>query len=168
MEWAWSTHPALIVVDSLSSITTRGENSIEDVRDVFAFLNRLALDYRCGTVIIHHLRKPGAQLPPAKTLTFHDLRGSSHISTMSRSVIGLHWVRTAPEPNMNDPRRMDVPNEPMPRSPLSRLNLEVRQGRGTAKIVEHPSAQNGYTTKIRVEDPARSGATYSLALSWRR
>ena len=39
VEWAWSTHPALIVVDSLSSITTRGENSIEDVREVFAFLD---------------------------------------------------------------------------------------------------------------------------------
>jgi len=108
VEWAWTVRPSLVVIDSLSSITTRGENSVEDVRALFAFLNRLALDYRCALVIIHHLRKPNAQLPPPKSLTFHDLRGSSHISTMSRSIIGLHWVRTGPQPNMNDPRRMDV------------------------------------------------------------
>jgi hypothetical protein len=27
---------------------------------------------------------------------------------MSRSVIGLHWVRTGPRADLNDPRRMDV------------------------------------------------------------
>jgi hypothetical protein len=108
VEWAWAKRPILIVVDSLSSITTRGENKVEDVRDIFIFLNRVALDYGCGMLVIHHLRKPGAQFPSPKTLTFHELRGSSHITAMSRSIIGLHWVRTGPDRDLNDPRRMEV------------------------------------------------------------
>jgi len=108
VEWTWAVRPALIVVDSLSSVSTRGENSVEEVRDIFIFLNRLALEYGCGLLVIHHLRKPGAGFPPPRALTFHDLRGSSHITTMSRSVIGLHWVRTGPRADLNDPRRMDV------------------------------------------------------------
>jgi hypothetical protein len=108
VEWTFMKRPALIVVDSLSSISSRGENSVEDVRVVFSFLNRLAVDYRCGMVLIHHLRKPGAQLPLPKFLTFNDLRGSSHIVAMSRSIIGLHWVQTGPKQNLNDPRRMEV------------------------------------------------------------
>jgi hypothetical protein len=108
VEWAWAKRPILIVVDSLSSVTTRGENKVEDVRDIFIFLNRVALDYGCGMLVIHHLRKPGAQFPSPKTLTFHELRGSSHITAMSRSIIGLHWVQTGPRRDLNDPRRMEV------------------------------------------------------------
>jgi len=108
VEWAWMKRPALVVVDSLSTISSRGENSVEEVREIFSFLNRVAVDYGCGMVLVHHLRKPGAQLPLPKFLTFHDLRGSSHIVAMSRSIIGLHWVQTGPEQNMNDPRRMEV------------------------------------------------------------
>jgi hypothetical protein len=100
--------PALIVVDSLSAITSRGENNVEDVRGIFVFLNRLASDYQCGMLVIHHLRKPGLQLPPPKAVTFHDLRGSSHITAMSRSIIGLDWVQTGPQPDKNAPRRMQV------------------------------------------------------------
>jgi hypothetical protein len=108
LEWAWTVRPALIVVDSLSAITSRGENHVEDVRNIFSFLNRVANDYQCGMLVIHHLRKPGLQLPPYQVLTFHDLRGSSHITAMSRSIIGLHWVQTGPQPDLNAPRRMQV------------------------------------------------------------
>jgi hypothetical protein len=108
LEWAWMRRPALIVVDSLSAISVRGENNVEDVRDLFFFLSRLALDYGCGMLLIHHLRKPGPQLPLPKLLTFYDLRGSSHIATMSRSIIGLHWVQTGPGQDLNAPRRMEV------------------------------------------------------------
>jgi hypothetical protein len=108
LEWAWTVRPALIVVDSLSAITSRGENNVEDVRNIFIFLSRVASEYQCGMLIIHHLRKPGLQLPPPKAVTFHDLRGSSHITAMSRSIIGLHWVQTGPRPDLNAPRRMQV------------------------------------------------------------
>jgi hypothetical protein len=108
VEWAWIKRPTLIVVDSLSSISCKGENNVEDVRGIFSFLSRVALDYDCGLLLIHHLRKPPVQLSHPRSLTFHDLRGSSHITTVSRSVIGLHWVQTGPHPDLNDPRRMDV------------------------------------------------------------
>lgn len=108
VEWAWAKQPALIVVDSLASISTKGENNVEDVRGIFTFLSRVALEYNCGMLLIHHLRKPGVQLPPPRPLTFHELRGSSHITALSRSIIGLHWVQTGPQQNLNDPRRMQV------------------------------------------------------------
>ncbi len=108
VEWTWQEGPVLIVVDSLSSISTKGENNVEDVRDIFTFLSRVALDFNCGMLLIHHLRKPGTQVPTPKFLTFHDLRGSSHITAMSRSIIGLHWVQTGPQQDLNDPRRMAV------------------------------------------------------------
>jgi predicted ATP-dependent serine protease len=95
VEWAWYKRPAL-VVDSLSAVSSKGENNVEDVRNVFSFLSRLALDYECGMVVIHHLRKPGAQLPLPKFLACNGLRGSWRITAMSRSIIGLHWVQTGP------------------------------------------------------------------------
>ncbi len=67
-----------------------------------------------------------------------------------------------------EPRKMEVPNQPMPLGDVSELRLEVRQGRGKAEITERPSARNNYTTTIRVEDRARGGATYTLALEWKR
>jgi hypothetical protein len=108
LEWVWAVHPVLVVVDSLSAVSSRGENSVEDVRGIFAFLNRVALDYQCGMLVVHHLRKPGVQLPSNQPLTFHDLRGSSHITAMSRSIIGLHWVQTGAQPDLNAPRRLQV------------------------------------------------------------
>jgi hypothetical protein len=108
VEWAWAKRPALIVVDSLGAVTSRGENHVEDVRDIFIFLNRVALDFDCGVLLIHHLRKPVLHLPVPRSLTFYDLRGSSHIAAMGRSIIGLHWVQTGPRADLNDPRRMEV------------------------------------------------------------
>jgi hypothetical protein len=108
VEWAWELRPALIVVDSLSAVSSRGENNVEEVRGIFSFLSRLALDYDCAVLVIHHLRKPPAHLPARPSLTIHDLRGSSHISAVSRSIIGLHWVQTGPLPDPNDPRRLEI------------------------------------------------------------
>jgi hypothetical protein len=67
-----------------------------------------------------------------------------------------------------DPRSMDIPNTPMPMANLRSLNLEIRSGRGKATITQRPSASNSFTTRIRIEDPARSGATYNLVLVWSR
>ena len=61
VEWAWTKRPALIVVDSLSSVSSKGENNVEDVRGIFSFLVRIALDYQCCMLLIHNLRKPGAK-----------------------------------------------------------------------------------------------------------
>jgi len=115
-EMVYHLSPALIVIDSLSSISTRGENNIEDVRDVLSFLNSLAVDAQCGLLLIHHLRKRG-QLPLADTLTIDDFRGSGHIIAIARSVIGLSVIQTGPEPDRNGPRRLEIVKTNLARYP---------------------------------------------------
>ncbi|MCL7454868.1 MAG: AAA family ATPase, partial [Anaerolineae bacterium] len=55
--------PELVVVDSLSSITVKGENSIEEVRSVLSFLASVAREHEVALLLIHHLRKRGSSLP---------------------------------------------------------------------------------------------------------
>ncbi|MFN2167816.1 MAG: AAA family ATPase [Anaerolineae bacterium] len=116
VEMALHLDPALIVVDSLGSISSKGENNVEDVRDLLGFLNRLALDTQCGLLLIHHLRKRGV-LPLVDVLTVDDFRGSSHIIAMSRSVLGLSIVQSGPEPDRNGPRRLEVIKTNLTRHP---------------------------------------------------
>ena len=108
VEMATSLEPELIVVDSLSSITTRGENSIEDVRAVLSFLNRLAQDFRVPLLLVHHLRKGSSYEPRSGDLSIDDFRGSGHIITMARSVLGLSLVQTGPSLDRNGPRKLEL------------------------------------------------------------
>lgn len=57
---------------------------------------------------------------------------------------------------------------PIPRTPLKSLDLEVREGRGKVQIVEAPSAGNGFSIRVRIDDPKRSGDTYHILLHWQR
>jgi len=99
--------PALVVVDSLSTISSKGENNVEDVREVLSFLNKLAQDFQCALLLVHHLRKRG--LPSfTDPLTVDDFRGSTHIIASARSVLGLSIVQTDPEPDRNGPRRLEI------------------------------------------------------------
>ena len=116
VEMALQLQPALIVVDSLSSISSKGENNVEDVRELLGFLNQLALDAQCGLLLIHHLRKR-VPLPMMDTLTVDDFRGSSHIIAMSRSVMGLSIVQTGAEPDRNGPRRLEIVKTNLARYP---------------------------------------------------
>ena len=131
VEMALHLEPALIVVDSLGSISSKGENNVEDVRDLLGFLNRLALDTQCGLLLIHHLRKRGV-LPLVDVLTVDDFRGSSHIIAMSRSVLGLSIVQAGPEPDRNGPRRLEVVKTNLARlsrAPGHDLQAPASQGR---------------------------------------
>jgi len=102
--------PGLIIIDSLSSITSKGENAIEDVRAILGFLNELAGNFQTAVIIIHHLRKrSGSQLVlPGIDLSIDDFRGSTHITAMARSVIGLSVVQTGPDNDPNGPRKLSV------------------------------------------------------------
>ena len=100
--------PELVIVDSLSSITTRGENNIEDIRGILAFLNEIATSYHVGLVLIHHLRKRGQLAFDLDEITIDDFRGSGHIIAMARSVLGLCTIRTGPEPDKNGPRKLQI------------------------------------------------------------
>lgn len=101
--------PELVILDSLSSISSKGENNVEDVRLVMGFLNVLAQEYGIGLVLIHHLRK-GSNNGQMKLwdVSIDDFRGSGHIIAMARSVLGLSVVQTSPDADRNGPRKVEV------------------------------------------------------------
>jgi hypothetical protein len=108
VEMAAALRPELIILDSLSSISSKGENSVEDVRQVLSFLNLLAQDCQAGLLLIHHLRKGGSGQLKLWDLTMDDFRGSGHIIAMARSVMGLSVVQTQSSPDRNGPRKLEI------------------------------------------------------------
>ena len=100
--------PELVILDSLSSISSKGENSVEDVRTVLYYLNALAQDFNVGLVLIHHLRKAGVIQGRLIELGIDDFRGSSHIIAMARSVMGLSVVQTTSTLDRNGPRKLEI------------------------------------------------------------
>ncbi len=107
IEMVVTLNPALVVIDSLSSISSKGENNVEDVRNVLAFLSGLASDAHTAMLLIHHLRKRNG-LAAMDLLSADDFRGSSHIIAMARSILGLNIIQTGEEQDRNGPRRLDV------------------------------------------------------------
>lgn len=107
VEMMHATQPALVVIDSLSSITSKGENNVHDVRSVLGFVSSGAGEFEVGMLLIHHLRKR-QPLPLIDDLTADDFRGSGHIIAMARSVLGLNIVKTSPDADRNGPRKLDL------------------------------------------------------------
>lgn len=94
--------PDMVVIDSLSTIHPKGENGVEDMRYILAYLVDLAGAMNTAILLIHHLRKPSQAA--GGIVTMHDLRGSTHLTAMARSIIGLHIANGDP----NGPRRLKV------------------------------------------------------------
>jgi len=46
------------------------------------------------------------------------------------------------------------------------VQVQVLNGRGSVDVVQQPSAQNGYTTIVRVSDPQSGATNYRLAAYW--
>ena len=107
IEWVHVRRPALVMVDSLSRVSARGENNVQSVRGILSLLNSLAFDYQCGVLLIHHLRKRG-RLDIHAAVALNDFRGSSHIGAISRSVLGLSIVQTGPVPDPDGPRQLEI------------------------------------------------------------
>lgn len=97
-------NPDLIIVDSLSSVNSRGENNIEDIRDVLNFFAEIPQAFGCSLVLIHHPRKPGRGI--TQSICMHDLRGSGHLIAMGRSILGMDVIKTGPDDNPNGPRQL--------------------------------------------------------------
>lgn len=110
--------PDLIVVDSFSDVQVRGENKVEDIRDVLSFLPRLVRTFGCAMLILHHLRKPQG-MSNYDRVTIHDIRGSSHISIKSRSIMAL-WKETDHQKQKQSPVHVEciATNLGVPPSPL--------------------------------------------------
>ena len=113
---AAALHPALIVVDSLGSAAQGVENHVGAVEALFRYLNVLATRSQAAVLLIHHLRKgltSHAALAQG-SLDGEDVRGSGHIVSLARSVIGLAQlqdlaaVRLGLEPDPHAPRRLQL------------------------------------------------------------
>lgn len=109
-EMTATLHPELIVIDSLSSIHTGGQNGVEDVRDLIGYMTRLASSANCGLVLIHHIRKPpgGGARMMNHDLGMEDLSGSGFITQQARVVLGLRVVQTGQEFDPNGPREFKM------------------------------------------------------------
>jgi len=114
-EMCFCLRPDLLVVDSLSMINSRGENSIEEVRSILAFLADIAQQFDTALLLMHHLRKPGKRV--TTPVTMHDLRGSGHLVAMARSTITLDLLKTGPDDDLNAPRRLQVQKKNRGRMP---------------------------------------------------
>ncbi len=101
--------PELIIIDSLSSIHTRGQNNVEDLRSLVGYLIRLGSWGNCGVLLIHHIRKPpNGQRMMNVEFGMEDLSGSGYITQQARVVLGLRIVQTGPEFDPNGPRELKV------------------------------------------------------------
>lgn len=58
------------------------------------------------------------------------------------------------------------------RAPLPDLNqavrVDVREGRGSVRVLAHPRLDNGYTASIAIEDRQDGASFYSIAVYWDR
>jgi hypothetical protein len=101
--------PELIIIDSLSSVHTKGQNNVEDLRALVGYLIRLAGWANCGLLLIHHIRKPsmGNRMMNVD-FGMEDLSGSGYITQQARVVMSLRVVQTGPEFDPNGPRELKV------------------------------------------------------------
>ena len=104
LDMCYDLRPDLVIVDSLATISSTGENNVEDLRVILNFLSGdIAEGFGTAVVLIHHLRKPSSQAAN-RPVTMHDLRGSSHLVAMGRSIMGAY----VPVDDPNGPRRLAV------------------------------------------------------------
>ena len=142
--------PELVVVDSLSAISVRGENNVEDVRALLGFLTSVAREFSCGMLLIHHLRKRGL-LGLGDLVGPDDFRGSGHVTAMARSVMALSVVQTGEEPDRNGPRRLDVVKTNLCRHP-NPLGLTLEEGDPRAPTLRYGEPPKPHRDETPVEE----------------
>lgn len=101
-----AVQPELVVVDSLSTVTTKGENSVEDMRELCRFLHTTACTYNVGMMAIHHLNKDKKRF--LRMISLADFRGSSHIVQVACAVLGVSIIQTSDTYNRNGTRQLEV------------------------------------------------------------
>jgi hypothetical protein len=116
-QMVYRLQPALVIIDSLGAVLSRGENGVEDVRALLGFLAGMAQAQGCAVLILHHLRKSNGQMNLFDTIDMNDVRGSGHITAMSRVAWGLKTVQTAQKADPNGPRSLHVIKSNLSRLP---------------------------------------------------
>ena len=149
VEMVHEINPAIVVIDSLSSISSKGENAVEDVRQILSFLNALSGDFGVALMLIHHLRKRNP-LAFMDLVTQDDFRGSSHIIAMSRSVMALSIIQTSKERDPNGPRRLDIVKNNLNRIP-DPMGIVFKPLHPSGVMIEYTDAPERYHEPSEIE-----------------
>lgn len=134
IDMAYELRPSLIIVDSLSRVNRRGENSIEEVREVLDIMVEIPQEFNCALILVHHLRKKASNQANVP-VTVHDIRGSGDLIAASRSVLGLDALQTDQNGEANGPRRLKMLKTNLCQYPDS-LAVNFRSLPGNADYVE--------------------------------
>ena len=59
-------------------------------------------------------------------------------------------------------------SQPLPGSRLGKIELDKRDGRGQAVLLERPWEENGFLAVIQITDPSSGDDNYHLVLRWER
>jgi hypothetical protein len=149
VEMVHEINPAMVVIDSLSTISSKGENSVEEVRQILSFLNELSGDFGIALMLIHHLRKRNP-LAFMDLVTQDDFRGSSHIIAMSRSVMALSIIQTSKERDPNGPRQLDIVKNNLNRIP-DPMGVVFKPLHPAGVMIEYTDAPEHYHELSEVE-----------------
>lgn len=147
IELVQHVEPRLIVIDSLSGISSKGENNIEDIRRILAFLVGLAAEYNTGLVLVHHLKKVDRSQLALPGLFLHDFRGSGHITAVARSIIGLSIQSPAGGAvKRTGPRLMEIVKATLVEEP-PKLGMTIQSDDSATRITfgEPPIADSATT-----------------------
>jgi hypothetical protein len=100
-----AVQPALVVVDSLSTVTPNGQDRSEQVTPLLLWLVSLARWSGAAVVLIHHLKKSNnsGQLS-FPLVTMDDIRGSGQIAAQARSILAISMMGQG----LAAPRRLEV------------------------------------------------------------
>jgi hypothetical protein len=152
-QMAYELQPELIVIDSLSTISLKGENNIEDIRAILGFLSAVAREFDTALLLIHHLRKRGKASPALDLVTADDFRGSSHIIAIARSVLALSIIQSGPQPDRNGPRRLEVVKTNLCRYPQP-LGLVFEDGENDAPHITYTDPPAPYQEPTQTDQCA--------------
>ena len=100
-----AVQPALVVVDSLSTVTPNGQDRSEQVTPLLLWLVSLARWSGAAVVLVHHLKKSNnsGQLS-FPLVTMDDIRGSGQIAAQARSILAISMMGQG----LAAPRRLEV------------------------------------------------------------
>jgi hypothetical protein len=97
-------------------------------------------------------------------------RGHVEISALIDGTVDLYitgntgrWEVESGQPVSQQNAAFSVP---LPATAGGTWSVSKQAGRGKVDLIDKPTEENGYTARIRIEDPQRGADTYRLRLQW--
>lgn len=121
--------PALIVIDSLSTVTDKGQDRSEQVTPLLVWLVGLARWSGAAILLIHHLRKGnGSQMSLPLRVTLDQIRGSGQIAAQARAILAMsHTAAERDQPRLLDLLKKTISRGKHPK-PLSVTGIRTDDG----------------------------------------